>query len=441
MVQGVAQAQGQGGTVASLVIKDNLVKTEAMSITGGLTKNSIDLEYDLQLCVSDKGGDNLKFVTADAFVNDGYYYYSFPNSSTLEAVGDYRVKVFANSYNADQPVSSSDQGSCDDTRLDVVYDDTIYYNGDSVTNIEINGTADYAGGFEYHAILQDGPGGTDTSLDSTEAKIVWDDSEYIGSDSPVINGSICVDGESQGEDFSGSMTFTVPAGVRTIQGVAVSGGQCSTLTGSFSTGTPLSTAESFTTNFEGGKMYRLDLVSKKHLANILDINTTNSVSQSPSIDTPNLGDINNDGIADTIQSNVVALSHGEGEYTGLEVDCEGCILLSSSAASIEDFDTQTLLDEGVVSFELEADSADVTLYFYTDNTSVQPAKFNTDTGVATPIEDAVVEAITIDGQSVVKVSNPIVDGGDLDQDGSVNGRIVDPVGLMADNALIRTGGF
>jgi hypothetical protein len=58
-------------------------------------------------------------------------------------------------------------------------------------------------------------------------------------------------------------------------------------------------------------------------------------------------------------------------------------------------------------------------------------KHNTTTKVITTISGASITRETYNNKSMIKLTYQITDGGVLDQDGQVNGTIVDPVGIGA----------
>lgn len=78
----------------------------------------------------------------------------------------------------------------------------------------------------------------------------------------------------------------------------------------------------------------------------------------------------------------------------------------------------------------------VELYFITDlsPSDVTPMKYAN--GLHTPIKDASVTESTLNGKRALKLTYTVVDGGELDEDGVVNGEIVDPVGLAVSSSSV-----
>lgn len=154
-------------------------------------------------------------------------------------------------------------------------------------------------------------------------------------------------------------------------------------------------------------------------------------------ESPNGGDGNDDGIADKLQVNVSSLKNPVTEtYATLAVD-NTCQIDSISAASE---DSNAALDPGfnypagLLDFVLDCATpgftATVTQYFYgIDGANLILRKYNSVNQSYTTVLGAVLENVTIGGQQAVKVTYSITDGGFLDEDGAVNGAIIDPSGV------------
>lgn len=87
---------------------------------------------------------------------------------------------------------------------------------------------------------------------------------------------------------------------------------------------------------------------------------------------------------------------------------------------------------GLVSFTAQVKNTNplpIELYFITHLTPSQVTPMKYRNGTHSPIEGAAVTETTVDGKHALKVAYEVTDGGELDEDGVVNGEIVDPVGL------------
>lgn len=81
---------------------------------------------------------------------------------------------------------------------------------------------------------------------------------------------------------------------------------------------------------------------------------------------------------------------------------------------------------------------DVTLQFVTDLAPEQVVarKYSPSSKSYADIPSATISRSTVNGQSALTLNYKVTDGGPLDEDGIVNGEIVDPVGLAVSNASI-----
>jgi len=89
---------------------------------------------------------------------------------------------------------------------------------------------------------------------------------------------------------------------------------------------------------------------------------------------------------------------------------------------------------GILSFTAEVpDTNPVTVTYKVvsdlEPTEVRPRKYNATTKTYADITGATVTKTTLGGKSALQVSYSVADGSSLDEDGTVNGTIVDPVGL------------
>jgi hypothetical protein len=91
---------------------------------------------------------------------------------------------------------------------------------------------------------------------------------------------------------------------------------------------------------------------------------------------------------------------------------------------------------GLVSFQFDTtpgSTETITLYFDLpgEPTDYIARKYNTTTNAYTTIDQATITRETYNNKDLLKLTYPITDGGLLDQDNTVNGTIVDPVGLAS----------
>jgi hypothetical protein len=154
---------------------------------------------------------------------------------------------------------------------------------------------------------------------------------------------------------------------------------------------------------------------------------------------PNNGDANNDGTRDSEQPRVTSLvSPVNNKYVVLETG--GCTT-NSSVSVIKEPSVSTQDDDnyqypfGFINFTLTGCSVGsthtITKHYFGD---YDPAKlvlrkYNPTKQTYTTISTATITAVTIGGQKAVKVVYQVTDGGELDQDGTANGTIVDPAGI------------
>jgi hypothetical protein len=163
---------------------------------------------------------------------------------------------------------------------------------------------------------------------------------------------------------------------------------------------------------------------------------------------PNGGDANGDGVPDADQANVASFrDQRTGRYVAVAVG-GGCTLsdVGGASRSTGAGDTGFRYPVGLVDFTARcAAGATVTAtaYFYgPPDGDLVVRKFDPRTGSYTSVDGARLTRMTIGGRSVVRARYVVADGGPLDADGAVNGRIVDPVGLarpVASPAPVATG--
>lgn len=150
---------------------------------------------------------------------------------------------------------------------------------------------------------------------------------------------------------------------------------------------------------------------------------------------PNNGDANNDGIKDRDQVNVVS---GRSTESYSLVTPKTSIVRSSSTLTSNE--VEGLNDRqypfGLQSFTLQVDTQEpqsVEIIYFTaeDVDSIIPQKYNTSTKQFSALSNATLTKTTVNGMAAVRLQYTVQDGGVNDEDGVVNGLIVDPVGLYS----------
>lgn len=94
---------------------------------------------------------------------------------------------------------------------------------------------------------------------------------------------------------------------------------------------------------------------------------------------------------------------------------------------------------GLVRFVAKTDSTalvDITLLFETALTpgDVSARKYNSITKQYSDVPEAIITQAQLDGKPALQVSYQVADGGALDEDGVVNGEIIDPIGLAVNTS-------
>ncbi len=163
---------------------------------------------------------------------------------------------------------------------------------------------------------------------------------------------------------------------------------------------------------------------------------------------PNGGDVDADGALDSTAANTTSLIDPVSQnYAAVATNCDanGNVSIapeSANAVSDSSFDYPL----GMLSADFNCGNgvtADVTQYYFT---SMSPAglvvrAYNATTKTYQAVPGATITQVTVGGKPALKVTYQITDGSTLDEDGSVNGVIVDPVGLaQAVVAAPNTGG-
>ncbi len=176
---------------------------------------------------------------------------------------------------------------------------------------------------------------------------------------------------------------------------------------------------------------------------ILRLGTVTATSALPPVDdhdsistavenaAPNNGDGNNDGIRDSEQSNVVSFVNPvTSKYMTLEVNNSCSIMAVSNTIKSNGGDQSYSYPFGLLNYTLNCgmpgSTTNVTVYYHNlaNANGMSVRKYNPTTNTYSNVAGAV-----ISGGNPVKISYSVTDGGLLDEDGIVNGVIVDPVGL------------
>lgn len=164
---------------------------------------------------------------------------------------------------------------------------------------------------------------------------------------------------------------------------------------------------------------------------------------------PNSGDSNNDGLADSQQNNVTTLPNSvSGRYAVLQTDgCTGNSNVTVGPASTTAADSTYSYPAGLMAFSINCSTpgstSTVTQYYFGsyDASKMVARKYDSVTHVYTTVSGAVITNVTVGGGPALKIVYQITDGSTLDEDGTANGVIVDPVGpaVLAATSSPNTG--
>lgn len=153
---------------------------------------------------------------------------------------------------------------------------------------------------------------------------------------------------------------------------------------------------------------------------------------------PNDGDANGDGVADYLQANISTLIDSLlGRYQVIETNCSQNSNISNGREAINNADPGFDYIVGLTSFTsicpVFGYNATVTVYIYGnyDPTTFILRKYNDSNKSYTTLYQATLTKVVVGDQPALKAVYSVVDGGELDQDGIVNGVIIDPVGLAS----------
>jgi hypothetical protein len=158
---------------------------------------------------------------------------------------------------------------------------------------------------------------------------------------------------------------------------------------------------------------------------------------------PNKGDANNDGVADSQQRTVASfLNANDKHVTVSEKNCaqiEKTGFIDSSTLSVQD--KGYVYPFGFMDMTLDCSykgTARVTVYVYTDIPAAKLVlrKFNTASGLYSTIENVDRRETEVNENKVITFSYDITDGSSLDDDGTENGVIADPLGIASEDTSL-----
>ena len=165
---------------------------------------------------------------------------------------------------------------------------------------------------------------------------------------------------------------------------------------------------------------------------------------------PNNGDANENGIPDAEERNVVSFPNAQkdNKYAVIELDDQCAITTAAAQAgsALSTKDTAYDYPAGMLNFSADCGEAgyttDVTIYQYgLAKGSLVLRKHNPSTKAYSTVSGAVIEEATTNGQSLLKATYQVTDGGALDVDGLVDGIIVDPAGFGQVTVGVPNTGF
>ena len=160
---------------------------------------------------------------------------------------------------------------------------------------------------------------------------------------------------------------------------------------------------------------------------------------------PNGGDVNQDGIPDSEQANVVSFINPLTNKYVTIVASSGCNIVSSGIDSEDSKPTKDAgfdYPSGLLHFRISyTGTATIEQYFFgIDPTKLVLRKYNARLQSYASVDGAAITKTTVNGTSATKVTYSVSDGGSLDEDGLVNGVIDDPTGLAVNvNGVPNTG--
>lgn len=161
---------------------------------------------------------------------------------------------------------------------------------------------------------------------------------------------------------------------------------------------------------------------------------------------PNSGDGNNDGTDDSLQATVTSFKDATNtDYITFVVT--GCrensnvAVLAQSEIGVKD--NGYSYPFGLTGFTLNCsrgDTANVVIYTYSDlaASGLMARKFDDVNNQFISVPNASITSDTIGGEKVIRLAYSVKDGSSLDDDGTENGLIVDPIGLASESTLLSS---
>ena len=183
-------------------------------------------------------------------------------------------------------------------------------------------------------------------------------------------------------------------------------------------------------------------------ASVLSYESSDGIDTATEDASPNQGDGNNDGTNDSIQPDVTSFVNPvTNSYAVLENSgsCVNANVSQVSKSSLSASDGDYTYPVGLMNFELICGTPGVTVtvtqYYFgdIDASKLVARKYSNINNTYSTIVGAVITNEIIDNQKLIKIVYQITDGGNLDEDGTANGTIVDPVGPAIVPGLPITG--
>jgi uncharacterized repeat protein (TIGR01451 family) len=180
-------------------------------------------------------------------------------------------------------------------------------------------------------------------------------------------------------------------------------------------------------------------------ADALTFDSNDGIDVPTESSSPNGGDANDDGTDDSIQPDVTSfLNPVTNQYNSN--NCVNRNVSQVSQSNIVARDGSYDYPVGLMNFELNCGvngiTATVTQYYYGSVPAGElvARKYTTNLSQYTTIPNAIVTRETVSGVSVIKMVYQITDGSEFDDDGIVNGIIIDPAGpAILGQTLTQTG--
>lgn len=149
---------------------------------------------------------------------------------------------------------------------------------------------------------------------------------------------------------------------------------------------------------------------------------------------PNDGDANGDSIPDATQPNVMSFINPDTHKTEvIETNCDSLSHVQVGSESTEEPDISFRYPFGLTYFWAQCSDPGMTAnfsqyYYEPDNDQgYLLRKWSSGSPYAT-VPGATFQNVTIGGQAVLKLSYQVTDGGEFDEDGTADARIIDPAG-------------